>query len=426
MKPLSRLYEEVARLVEQSVKALLRYPLCDRCLGRLFARLGRGLDNSERGRALKTLIAMVVERGGFSNDEVKTLLVNAGLTSREVSTALVSCYICNSTLDNLLRELAGKAIEVLRSIEAEVTRFLVSIRSGSQIEKRESEVVGLLGLDTWESVRREVKRYIGKAVAKSLGLTPDFRNPDVYVVVDLDSGSVSAKLSPLIVAGRYVKVGRYISQMPWIRRDGTRKYKLSLYDICYKLLDVSKGSRLVVHAAGREDADARMLGSGRPIALEVKEPKARNTTLSTIRELAEPPWVYVRLERATSRSFVRLVKSSSSAKIYRVVAVSREGLSNEDVAKLESFFQDVVVAQRTPTRVLRRRRDVIRRRRVYKVRATLHSPHILEVLVKSDGGLYIKELVNGDGGRTSPNFSEVVGKQLEPVFLDVLKVELEL
>jgi tRNA pseudouridine synthase 10 len=426
VKPLSRLYEEVARLVEQSVKALLRYPLCDRCLGRLFARLGRGLDNSERGRALKTLIAMVVERGGFSNDEVKTLLVNAGLTSREVSTALVSCYICNSTLDNLLRELAGKAIEVLRSIEAEVTRFLVSIRSGSQIEKRESEVVGLLGLDTWESVRREVKRYIGKAVAKSLGLTPDFRNPDVYVVVDLDSGSVSAKLSPLIVAGRYVKVGRYISQMPWIRRDGTRKYKLSLYDICYKLLDVSKGSRLVVHAAGREDADARMLGSGRPIALEVKEPKARNTTLSTIRELAEPPWVYVRLERATSRSFVRLVKSSSSAKIYRVVAVSQEGLSNEDVAKLESFFQDVVVAQRTPTRVLRRRRDVIRRRRVYKVRATLHSPHILEVLVKFDGGLYIKELVNGDGGRTSPNFSEVVGKQLEPVFLDVLKVELEL
>jgi tRNA pseudouridine synthase 10 len=426
VRPLSRLYEEVARLVEQSARALLRYPLCDRCLGRLFARLGRGLDNSERGRALKTLVAMVIERGGFRDDEVKTILTNAGLTTHDAGTTPVSCYICNSALDYLLKELTSKAIEVLRSLEVEVARFLVSVRSGSQIEKREGEVVGLLGLDTWESVRREVKRYIGKAVARSLGLTPDFRNPDVYVVVDLDSRSVFAKLSPLIVAGRYVKVGRYISQMPWIRRDGTRKYKLSLYDICYRLLEVSKGSKLVIHAAGREDADARMLGSGRPIALEVKEPRARSTALSTVRELAEPPWVYVRLERATSRSFVRLIKSTSSAKVYRVVAVSQERLSGEDVTKLENFFHNVVVAQRTPTRVLRRRKDIVRRRRVYRVRAMLHSPYILEALVKSDGGLYIKELVNGDGGRTSPSFSEVLGKQLEPVFLDVLKVELEL
>jgi len=388
--------------------------------------LGRGLDNSERGKALKTLISMVAERSGLSEGEVNALFANAGLGPCEVGATISKCYICNSTLDGLLERLAGKAIEVVGSLGAEVSRFLVSVKSGSQIEMRESEVVGILGLDTWESVRREVKRYVGKAVAKALGLTPDFRNPDIYVIVDLDRGDVSVRLTPLIVAGRYVKVGRYISQMPWIRRDGTRKYRLSLYDICYKLVEVSKGSRLVIHAAGREDADARMLGSGRPIALEVKEPRARGTALSSIKELAEPPWIYVKLERAISRSFIRLVKSSSSPKVYRVVAISREKLCSEDVARLENFFRDVVVAQRTPTRVLRRRKDIVRRRRVYRVSATLHSPYLLEALVRSDGGLYIKELVSGDGGRTTPSFSEVLGKQLEPVFLDVLKVELEL
>ncbi len=369
---------------------------------------------------------MVAERGGLNEDEAKALLANAGLPLREMGTVVTRCYICGSTLDNLLEQLAGRAIEAVKALEPEVGRFLVCVKSGSQIEKRESEVVGLLGIDTWESVRREVKRYIGKAVAKVLGLTPDFRNPDIYVIVNIDSGDVSVKLAPLIVAGRYVKVGRYISQMPWLRMDGSRKYKLSIYDTCYKLVEISKGSKLVIHASGREDADARMLGNGRPIALEVKEPRARSAALSTLKELAEPPWVYVELDRATSRSFVRLIKTSHSAKVYRVVALSRERLSSEDLAKLESSFRDVVVVQRTPTRVLKRKKDVIRRRRVYRVSTTLHSPYLLEALVRSDGGLYIKELVSGDRGRTTPSFSEVLSKELEPVFLDVLKVELRL
>ncbi len=412
--------------MEYSVKALLRYPLCDRCLGRLFARLGKGLDNSERGKALKTLITMIAERGGLNEDEAKALLTNVGLPPREMGTTVTKCYICGSTLDNLLEQLVSRAIEAVKALKSEVGRFLVCVKSGSQMEKRESEVVGLLGLDTWESVRREVKRYVGKAVAKVLGLTPDFRNPDVYVVVNIDSGDVSVKLAPLIVAGRYVKVGRYISQMPWLRRDGSRKYKLSIYDTCYKVVEISKGSKLIIHASGREDADSRMLGNGRPIALEVKEPRARSTALSTLKELAEPPWIYVELDRATSRSFVRLIKTSHSAKVYRVVALSRERLSSEDLAKLESFFRDIVIVQRTPTRVLKRKKDTVRRRRVYGVSTMLHSPYLLEALVRSDGGLYIKELVSGDGGRTTPSFSEVLGKELKPVFLDVLEVELKL
>jgi len=44
--------------VEQAEKLLADVPLCDRCLGRLFAMLGRGLSNAERGRALKLAVLM--------------------------------------------------------------------------------------------------------------------------------------------------------------------------------------------------------------------------------------------------------------------------------------------------------------------------------------------------------------------------------
>ncbi|MEM4593626.1 MAG: tRNA pseudouridine(54/55) synthase Pus10, partial [Zestosphaera sp.] len=56
---MSRLNNE---LLDKALKALLNYPLCDRCLGRLFAKYGLELSNSERGKALKILLGMNIHR----------------------------------------------------------------------------------------------------------------------------------------------------------------------------------------------------------------------------------------------------------------------------------------------------------------------------------------------------------------------------
>lgn len=40
-------------VLEKTVQMLEAYPLCDHCLGRQFALLGRGLENDRRGQALK-------------------------------------------------------------------------------------------------------------------------------------------------------------------------------------------------------------------------------------------------------------------------------------------------------------------------------------------------------------------------------------
>ncbi len=45
-------------VLEKSLQILREYPLCDSCLGRLYAQMGYAVENWERGAAIKTLLHM--------------------------------------------------------------------------------------------------------------------------------------------------------------------------------------------------------------------------------------------------------------------------------------------------------------------------------------------------------------------------------
>lgn len=421
MEKLADVWSYSSKILEASLRVLHRYQLCDRCLGRLFARLGRGLDNAERGRAIKVFLRMLFTNPEFSEKSLTSLQEDRLTPSKE---HLETCYVCGSKLDEIIRELSDKAVKSLKESGVKVSSFLVGVRAGSDIEKRQNEVIGVLGLDTWESVRREVKRLVGKAIAHELSLTPDFTDPDVIVVLDLTERKVELRIPPLILGGRYVKLGRFISQMPWIRSNGSRKYRLSIYEVCEDVLKVFNGTRLVLHAAGREDVDARTLGDGRPLALEIKETTIKSFPQDEAKalELRHEPWIYVVLNSKANREYVRLIKTTPALKTYRVVIFSSSNLDSDDLRKIESLSRQII-SQRTPTRVLKRRKDIVRRRRVHKVSAVLISEHVIEAILQVDGGLYVKELVDGDNGRTTPSFSEITGKPMRVVLLDVLEVE---
>ncbi|RJS67986.1 tRNA pseudouridine(54/55) synthase Pus10, partial [Candidatus Bathyarchaeota archaeon] len=48
-----------------------------------------------------------------------------------------------------------------------------------------------------------------------------------------------------------------------------------------------------------------------------------------------------------------------------------------------------------------------------------------EIKIRCQGGLYIKELVTGDNGRTNPNISSLIKVKAVPKELDVLNVVVE-
>jgi len=418
-------------VLKQATHALSMLPLCDRCLGRLLAYYGYALHNEERGRALKTVLSMEIHRRILAGDEgalkeLEQLAANAcgplaKLASKYVGEVRCNeCRICGGRLDDLIYELCLKALNALKNYE--VRTFIVGVKSGSSLEKREEEVALSLGLESWETISREIKREVGKRLQLMTGLRPNFRKYDVVILVDLDEGSVTIQPQPLYILGRYLKLGRFISQMPWIGRDGVKRYVMSVEESCRGLMEVYGAEDLKMHASGREDADARMLGRGRPLVVELRKPKRRFVNLKKASAKASrPPWVVVNLERYVSFNEVVRLKQERGVKVYRLVLYVDPPISDEDLVTLENEFRDRLVKQRTPSRVLRRRADIVRERTVFSVKARRLTPHVIEVLVKCEGGLYVKELAHGDDGRTEPSFSSVLGKEVSVLFLDVLE-----
>jgi tRNA pseudouridine synthase 10 len=80
------------------------------------------------------------------------------------------------------------------------------------------------------------------------------------------------------------------------------------------------------------------------------------------------------------------------------------------------------IAQRTPARVAHRRSDRVRARRIVDARLVDEAPGRFTVELRTEAGTYVKEWVEGDGGRTVPSLSSLVGVPLKVEFLDVLEV----
>ncbi|MBC7131131.1 tRNA pseudouridine(54/55) synthase Pus10, partial [Candidatus Bathyarchaeota archaeon] len=192
------------------------------------------------------------------------------------------------------------------------------------------------------------------------------------------------------------------------------------------VLQFTGGVKASFHASGREDVDARMLGTGRPFVIEVSQAKRRFINLKELEKAINAHAkgkVEVKNLHFVDKSVVRKLKKSESAKKeYRVIVEFEKEVSDEELKMLEEQLTDAMVMQRTPTRVLHRRADLTREKYIYKVEVKRLSPKRIEMKVLCQGGLYVKELVTGDGGRTKPSVSEILNNPARPLNLDVLDV----
>jgi tRNA pseudouridine synthase 10 len=81
-----------------------------------------------------------------------------------------------------------------------------------------------------------------------------------------------------------------------------------------------------------------------------------------------------------------------------------------------------LIKQQTPLRVVHRRADLIREKYIYKVKVKKVAPKQAEMIIRCQGGLYVKELVSGDKNRTNPSVAGLLGTEAQTLKLDVLKV----
>jgi tRNA pseudouridine synthase 10 len=438
-------------LPKKAQEMLETHPLCDHCLGRQFALLGYGVGDQKRGETLKLLLTMKNHqlalsgtKAGFSN-----LRILAANGSFEMAAEILrnmrkrprkqrECYLCQGLFKSV-DTLVQNALDALEAYE--YTTFLVGIELPTTVEEREDEFKAHFEVGYGESMRNEFSREIGKKIVVATNKLADYKKPDVVVLVRPFTGEVIIQPNPLYVRGEYKKLVRDIPQSKWFCRscrgegcpkcNGTGKmYRESVEEIIAgPLLEKTGGEDVAFHASGREDVDARMLGTGRPFVMEVKKPKRRFIDLQSlteqVNELAKGKVEVLNLRSASKDDVKRLKRGEGSSKVYKVFIDFDRDVSDEELDAVSETLTKASIRQQTPLRVLHRRADLVREKYIYETHIKRLAPNRAEMKIRCQGGLYIKELVSGDEGRTVPSVASIINAEAKPLELDVLKVIME-
>jgi tRNA pseudouridine synthase 10 len=120
---------------------------------------------------------------------------------------------------------------------------------------------------------------------------------------------------------------------------------------------------------------------------------------------------------------VETLKSEKAHKKYRISVEVEGGIARNELEEALDRLRGAVISQQTPARVVHRRADRIRERRVVDARVAGQEDGRFFLDVVGEAGLYVKELVSGDGGRTRPSLAGLLGRPARVIQLDVLEVE---
>ena len=288
-----------------------------------------------------------------------------------------------------------------------------------------------------ETLKKEVNRIIGLGIWERFDKDAEFERQDIVFNIDLTGEpKVRIQINPLYIEGKYNKYKRGIPQTKWpctkCKGRGCeecnftgKQYPESVEELISEhFLKVTHGKEAKFHGAGREDIDVLMLGSGRQFVLEIKEPKIRNLDLAKmeaeINTVNEGKTAYHNLHLCERPRKAEIKQSSPDAyKVYNAIVKCEEAY---DADKLEELLELNEINQQTPLRVLRRRTDMVRVKHVLDLSYEIIDETTFNMKIKTEGGLYIKELISGDEGRSQPNVSDILGVKAICEQLDVLEV----
>lgn len=412
------------------------YPLCDSCLGRLFGLRGHGLSNKERGKTIKTILFLEAYKSSpreYNEKLLKSLSASGYEPARALLLALgieapsiEKCYICEG-ISEKYEEIASTAFSKASNYEFDTFQF--GVRLPYDVIKKEEELWRRFGLRDAESLKNEISREIGKIFSRISGKEYKPEKSDLLIIVDFEKSDIEILPQPVFICGRYRKLVRGLPQNPWPYPDERIKYNTSIEELISKpAIELFQAADAKFHAGGREDIDVRTLGKGRPFVIEIRRPKKRSVDLQHLeKEINNFANGLIEVESLCycDRNNIKNLKSLAeiAKKTYRALVTFTSPITGEDIDKINRTFKETLIEQRTPTRVLHRRVDKVRRKIVYKVEAKKISDKEIEVIIEAQGGFYIKEFIHGDEGRTNPSIAGVLGKTVEKIELDVIDID---
>lgn len=402
--------DQLAILKAKELLELTEGNICNHCLGRKLSSLVKGEDNLDRAKKIS-------EELNINQDDA-------------------DCVICGNIFDRINDELFDKIYNKIEHLGVEFDTFLVGTSLDKAIKQKDDEISDSLDVVV-EPIKKELNRIIGSEIENNSNKEVSFEKQDIVINVDIRKKTkVRLQINPLFIEGKYNKYLRGIPQTKWPctkckgrgcdECNGTGKqYPESVEELLSeRILEVTRGYEAKFHGAGREDIDVLMLGSGRPFVLEIKEPKIRKINLKELEEeinkSAKGKTAYHGLKFVERNRKAEIkVSSPDTYKVYKALVKCDEPYDKSKLKDLEKLDE---INQQNPIRVLRRRADKVRIKHVKELKSEVIDDYTFEITIKTEGGLYIKELISGDEGRSKPNVSEILGVNAVCAQLDVIEV----
>ncbi|MDN5358764.1 MAG: tRNA pseudouridine synthase 10 [Candidatus Diapherotrites archaeon] len=379
-------------VLERAKGLLKRYPVCDHCLGRAFLEVD-GKNNEERGRKIREVL-------GVKKTEPE------------------NCYFCMGIF--------GKLEDYVEAAEREMMglvfrTFRVGTHVPAEIIAREEEMWEIVGVKNTETIKKHVNREVGKILKKRTGKEYDPENPDVDIIIDVERDNVIAKPNPVYLYGRY----RKLSEMPqskWpceycggkgCERCGyTGRAKKETVEYCMAdvLLGITGGEETKLHAAGREDADILVLGTGRPFVIEIVSPRIRYDDWEWAREEINKHCegrMEVLCLRPVERRAVRELKSTQILQTYRVVVrCGKAGEKTLDGLK-DLGGRTVFYGVKKP------------RRKILYINWEPGGEDEIALYITCEQGFPIRQFIEG---KTKPSLPEALGEHCKIIRIDIVDV----
>ena len=379
--------------------------ICNHCLGRKFSDCVEGSGNEDRGIKIREALNM----DAYNGEE---------------------CEICHNIFNYIENDVLELVNEKIGLLKVEFDTFVVGCKLPKEIVEKDQEISDDLDFNVEiikkevnvEIIKKEVNREIGKLLEANLKQNVDFDGEDVLVMADFrrilkedieNPVKVRLQINPIFIEGRYRKLVRGIPQTKWpcTKCKGRGCEECNFTGKQYpESVEELLSETVLKHTNGYE---AKFHGAKiRKIDLE--------RIAEEVAEVAKGKTEYLNLKFTERKRKAEIkVSSPDTYKVYRALVKCEDDIKEDDLEKLQSLH---MIQQRTPIRVSHRRADKIREKEVKNIEAKFIDSKTFEMIIKTEGGLYIKELISSDEGRSNPSVTEVLGTQAICAELDVIEV----
>lgn len=348
--------------IEQTREILKEHPLCDYCLGRLFAGKLRVKSHKRLGNKIRTRLRQ---------NPPKT------------------CYLCKNLMSTLVLQ-AERMLEVSR--EYQFSTFLIGAVLQPSIQDRDDAIRSKFRLRGIASIKGDVTRELGKILSRKTRSVVDYHNPDIVFTMDFKRETCEIKPKALLLQGRYTKHVRDLpqKQRPCDQCSGKGCFVCDFHGIAEfqsvegklaKFFFEKYGAQQVkITWIGGEDESSLVLGKGRPFFAKLINPHKRHV----------PPGKKIHLGGVSILGLRTINKIPSDPVRFRTVVVMEIETEMEiEPNRLENLSRlrdrPITLFENSHTH----------KKSIYKISFKKTSKNSFTVKMESDGGMPLKRLVAG-------------------------------